>query len=208
MITAAKRGLSRWRSLPQSWLVRVWSAAFRSVLWRGETGQSLLEFLLTFPLMIGLAMITVRVNTAIQMAIVNQKYSRAQVLFLSLNAANYPPVRFRVPGSNFAKGYSIMNGGVSDNLATSDAGFKPEASVQKIVKSKGSSAGSSEDQAEPDQRSEVRIRNTVSLCTPSFSIGSGSNRVMMVGGPDREMQSASEFAYCNNPLEGSGGGVP
>ena len=173
-----------------------------------QSGQSLLEFLLTFPLMIGLVMITVRVNTAIQMAIVDQKYSRAQTLFLTLNAANYPPVRFRTNSSNFSRGYHVMNAGVSDNLATNDAGFEPEASKQKIVKSRNSAGGSTEDQAEPDQRSEVRIRNTVTLCTPSFSIGSGTNRVMMVGGPDREVQNASEFAYCNNPLEGSGGGVP
>jgi hypothetical protein len=172
-----------------------------------ESGQSLLEFLLMFPMLLGLVMITVRANTAIQMAIVNQKYSRSQTLFLTLNSPVYPPLRFTRRGT-FEKGFHIMNVGVSDNLATGEADYKPIASTQMILRRRGAQGGSDEAKAEPEKRSEVRIRNTVSLCTPSFSVGSGSNRVMMVGGPSGELQSASAFAYCNNPNEASGGGVP
>jgi len=100
-----------------------------------------------------------------------------------------------------------MHVGVSENLAV--AGYIPTASTQVIARKKALSGGEGEAQSEPEKRGEVRVRNSVSLCTPSFSLGSGSNRVMMVGGPAGEQSSASVFSYCNNPLgQSSGGGVP
>ena len=50
----------------------------------------MLEFLVMLPLMVGLAMLMIRVNTVIQMGIVNQQYARAQALFVAGNGSEYP----------------------------------------------------------------------------------------------------------------------
>jgi hypothetical protein len=54
----------------------------------GEAGQSLLEFLLMFPMLLALVIVLIRVNTAIQISIVNQQYARAQTFVLTSNAAS------------------------------------------------------------------------------------------------------------------------
>ena len=51
-----------------------------------EDGQSIVEFLVSLPLLVGLAVVLIRVNSAIQMSIVNQQYARAQTLNLTYNS--------------------------------------------------------------------------------------------------------------------------
>ena len=76
-------------------------------------GQSIVELILMMPVMIGIAVLTMRVNTAIQVSIVNQQYSRAQALFLTYNSAVYPPLKLRLPELQ-GKKYNQMLIGISD----------------------------------------------------------------------------------------------
>lgn len=145
--------------------------AAESTLLQNEEGQSVLEFVLMLPVLLGLTAVVYRVNAAIQMSIVNQQYSRAQALFLAFNSPVYPELRFRMDLQR--KGYNQMVLGVSDNPAPKNEDqYNPEATVWDIAPR--TPGGSNEPQAEPDLRTKVRIRNTVHLCTQSDVVGAGS----------------------------------
>src|SRR4051812_28584394 len=97
-----------------------------------EEGQSIIEFLLMLPMILALTFILFRVNSAIQVSIVNQQYSRAQILFLTYNNPYYPELdkqqNMRQSGNN------QMVVGVSDKLAVGSAKFHPDATVQLITR--------------------------------------------------------------------------
>lgn len=130
-----------------------------------EEGQSILEFLILLPILIATPLMLIKVNTAIQMSVVNQQYARSQALFLAFNSPVYPERRFREgPGSTFEeRGVDEMVLGVSDNVA--EPNYEPEASTQEIVRL-GKDIGNDEPQSEDARkRGKIRIRNTVSMCT-------------------------------------------
>jgi hypothetical protein len=139
-----------------------------------EKGQSLLEFLFMLPLMIGLIVIMVRVNTAIQVSIVNQKYSRSMAISLTQNNPYYP--RKDLQGPNFIEqGFNRMVIGVADK-PIQDTDNKAEATTQLVVRDQtqaGPAGASGEAQAEPIERALVRVRTTVSLCTHTMSLAPG-----------------------------------
>src|SRR4051794_31601143 len=89
---------------------------------KGEEGQSMVEFLFMLPLLLGLAVLLVRISTAIQISIVDQQYARSQTLFLTYNSATYPRLGLQV--SMQQKGLNQMVVGVSDNAAS--ANYTPE----------------------------------------------------------------------------------
>src|SRR5947209_8462468 len=104
-------------------------------------GQSVLEFLFMLPIMVALTMMLVKVNTAIQVSIVNQQYARAQALWLTFNSPIYPALVSRM--ANFLpRAFNQMIIGVSDNLAV-PTGYEPKAMEQKINRTRGP-AGSEE----------------------------------------------------------------
>ena len=81
-----------------------------------EEGQSVFEFLLMLPVMIGLVVIMAEVNTAIQVSIVDQQYARAEATFLTFNSPIYPERdAIRIPNLD-QKGYNQMLIGVMDNI--------------------------------------------------------------------------------------------
>lgn len=138
---------------------------FLKSLLANEEGQSIFEFLLMFPFMLGIVAILIKVNMAIQMAIVDQQYARGQTFFLSYNNAYYPELRFKD-----RKELDYMALGVANNLAPrvgSQKSYLPEASVQNITRTINSDVGNDDPHAEPNDRGKVRIRNSVGLCTHS-----------------------------------------
>jgi hypothetical protein len=171
-----------------------------------EEGQSVVEFLLILPLLVGLVMLLIKVNTAIQLSIVNQQYSRAHIHWLAFNSAFFPQIGHRKV--NFVpKGYNRMVIGVSDNKAGSSETdtYEPEASTQSVVRSGKAPQRDGSSKEELNSRARVRIRNTISLCTQSNVIASG-------GGGTSEMSSknlinagegprANIFRYCRGPLD-------
>lgn len=147
-----------------------------------EEGQSIIEFLLLLPLMVGLAMSLIWINTAIQISIVNQQYARAQTLFLAFNSPFYPEISRR--SSLETSGINQMVIGVSDNPTSSDGldNIEPEATVQSIA-TKSASAGASDANREyPNLRARVRIRNTVTLCTGPISLPFGNGGFVAYSG--------------------------
>jgi hypothetical protein len=177
----------------------------------GEQGQSLLEFLLMLPMMLGLIVIMSRVNTAIQASIVDQQYARMQTLWLTFNSPVYPKLGLQASELN-GKNYNQMMIGVSDNEITSDSN-QPIASTTMITRTPAQAADASNDpQTEPQTRGNVRIRNTVTLCTQanlvggtpilniSVTNGSANLPTVAVAGA-YNLPENSQFDYCRGMIQ-------
>ncbi len=162
-----------------------------------ERGQSILEFVFLLPIMIGIVVIMIKVNSAIQMSIVNQQYARAQALFLTYNSATYPELRFRADeGTMEDKGYSQMIIGVSDNLATGGSDYSPRASTQNVLRTADQPVGNDDPRFEASRlRGVVRIRNTVTLCTQTNSYPSNGGFV-----PAYRIREGVVPQYCRSPF--------
>jgi len=175
----------------------------------GDEGQSVLEFLLMLPMMVGLTIILVKVNTAIQISIVNQQYARAQALFLTFNSPQYPRLALR-EAALIAKNTNMMFIGVSQNQASSDDGdeYYPEAATQNVTR-KSSPGGSNDSQAEPPQRGLVRVRSIVALCTQPNFVGSSPVLPLASSGTTGTLEASgqynlgegSRFDYCRSPYQ-------
>ena len=127
-----------------------------------ESGQSLMEFVLILPVMVGMLMLMLRVSSTIQVSIVNQKYSRLRIFEFAGNAPYYPNLQ-RFKDFFVAANTNRMVIGVAEDAISGEG--EPAAPALKINSSRVV-VGSSEPRAEPDRRSEVRVRNTVEMCTP------------------------------------------
>ncbi|MGK5086262.1 hypothetical protein WDW86_01785 [Bdellovibrionota bacterium FG-2] len=169
---------------------------------RNEQGQSILEFVFMLPLLVGITMMLIKINTVIQFSIVNQQYARAQALTLAGNSPIYPRLGLRVTDLE-NKFYNQMILGVADNAAPSkeDDGssedYHPKASNYNISSKKVSGDGGQPGE-EPTSRALVRVRNTVTLCTQT--------NVVQVDGkwqPILPLQAVSETVF--KPLEGEQG---
>lgn len=152
---------------------------------RDESGQSVLEFLFMLPVMVGLILILLRMNSAIQVSIVNQKYARIQAVRLAFNSPWYPRRDLRDPAvfpatDQFVKyGYDRMVIGVSD-LPIDETDSQAVATTQTVVRNPRNTTGDGPNQQEPDQRSLVRVRTTVALCTQlNFVDESGQRRPIL-----------------------------
>ena len=151
-----------------------------------QSGQSILEFMLMLPMMIGLVLILVRVNSAIQVSIVNQQYARAQAHWLAFNSPNFPQrLKAGKPSllinSFIDKPSNRMVIGVSENNASGgdDAQYTPEATTQLVARSK---AKAGPDNTAPGddsftERGTVRIRTTVAMCTQTNVISGISGKL-------------------------------
>jgi len=175
-----------------------------------EEGQSVLEFLLMLPVMLGLVMLMLRVNSAIQVSIVDQQYARAQALFLTFGNPIFPQISQRWLNLD-QKGYNQITMGVSDNLTASSGGtYVPEATTQNIARNRKVAAmGDDSPQTEPnpDQgglRAFVRVRNTVTLCTQISVISQNGVPTPVLPmtadgtptGPSALTDSPQQFAWC------------
>jgi len=137
-------------------------------LQRQESGQSVLEFLFMLPVVIGLVVLLVRVNSAIQASIVNQKYVRSHMLFLTFNSPVYP--RLSLQQDQFvAKGMNKMVVGMADQ-PVSETNNQAVAPTRSIVRN-GVNVAEGGSGEEPEDRANVRIRTTATLCTPIFGLG-------------------------------------
>lgn len=152
------------------------------------------------PMLIGLTMILIRVNTVIQMSIVNQQYSRAQTHWLAFNSAIYPERKFR--DKFFVdQGYNQMVLGVSDNAAPSSTAdtYAPEASKFMVARSKKFARGPDDATSEANEKAIVRVRNTVTMCTQSnvFNGGGGFKNINLM----KEGVTPASFSYCRGPTD-------
>src|SRR4051812_13549629 len=99
-----------------------------------EQGQSVIEFLLMLPAVIGITVFLIRTNSAIQMSIVDQQYARAQTTWLTFNSPVFPELRLQL-GAFVVPGYNQMVLGVSDNVAPNpdEDEYSPKSSEQNIA---------------------------------------------------------------------------
>lgn len=143
------------------------TTAVEGVDLQNERGQSIVEFALSLPLLLGLILVLIKINTAIQMSIVNQQHARAQALVLTYNSPVYPELkrryaRFQNLDKDLTTNHMVV--GVSDNVSTS-GDYAPRASVQVISRQPRPDEGPI--QSEPSDRKRVRIRSSVTICTQS-----------------------------------------
>ena len=157
-----------------------------------QAGQSLLEFVLLLPSLLGLSVILIRVNTAIQRAIVDQQYARQQALFLTVHSPIYPNRRLIAGSFTRALKSNQMVIGLSENVANVASNYVAQASTEYIARKPG--LGSDEPQKEPNERAKVRIRSTVTLCTQSNSLADGT--VILPDNRPNTLTSNSGFDFC------------
>lgn len=169
----------------------------------GEAGQSVIEFLLMFPLLVGIAVLLVRMNMAIQVSIVNQKYTRAQTFFLAFNSPYFPSIAQREGGVN------QITMGISDEVVPSDtADFQPGATRVMISRSRKLAGAEPPAQNEPAQTGFVRVRNTMTMCSQSNLIDVGGTLDKANEKTIRQGVNPKGFAYCRGPYDGENGGAP
>ena len=172
-------------------------------------------------------MIMMRVNSAIQISIVNQQYARAQATWLAFNYGIFPETKLRLRDF-YSKQYNEMILGVSKNSpgANTDGGgavaYTPQPMIQDIRRSlaakQGSNDASLEGEGDNPQRSAVRIRTTVALCTQPIFTTSGpvlNYTNPTAAAPTRGayglLDQADQFSngdLCNSPyLQSTSGGT-
>jgi hypothetical protein len=137
-----------------------------------ERGQSLLEFLFLLPVLLGMVFILFRVSATIQMSIVNQKYIRSHMLNSNFNSAVYPR-RERVVSDFAPYNYNRMVMGMGEEPVDEENEGRVDASVSMITRSKRLAGSRGPDQDEPVERSYVRIRNTIAMCTQFNVVSNG-----------------------------------
>jgi hypothetical protein len=173
-----------------------------------EDGQSILEFLLTLPMLLGFVILLIKINTAIQISIVDQQYARAQALFITYNSPFYPEISKY--GRLISNSTHQLILGVSDNAASGDS-YQPIATEQLITRSKKNTA-SNAPREEPKLRANVRVRNSVTLCTPNiFLMGQGgaalplvplSNSAPVIATGPSPLGESSRFNYiCGSQMK-------
>lgn len=176
---------------------------------QNERGQSLLEVLLALPVLLSLFLILVRSNTAIQMSIVNQKYARAQALYLAQNSSYYPRRDF-TEGPAFVRPgneHNRMTMGVADNVFGEGPDQEPVASSYRITPKPNQALDPSGD-IDAERISQVRVYNTVALCTPSVVVQGGSQGGLIPARVERRPSNLNEgvqFRHCYSALDGAGG---
>jgi hypothetical protein len=184
--------------LTESGAIRIRPASMRDL---DDSGQSVLEFVFMLPILIGLVVVMVRTNAVIQMSVVNQKYARAQALWLTFNSPYYPRLSFRKAGSpddQFVQyGFNRMVIGMAEK-PVDETGGKAVASVQAVTRDGKSTLDDGPSQTEPLDRASVRVRTTVALCTQA-------NVIMTPEGPKPatadNIGEQTTYDYCRGTDE-------
>lgn len=174
---------------------------------RDESGQSVLEFVFMLPILVGLIVVMVRTNTVIQMSIVNQKYVRAQALWLTFNSPYYPRLSLRKsrelcgdfdPADQFIKyGFNRMVIGMADQ-PVEDTGGKANAVTQFVARDASQLGNEGPSQSEPLDRAKVRVRTTVALCTQTNAIVTSKG---LCGTTSSNIGENTVFDYCRGQDE-------
>ena len=143
-----------------------------------KKGQSLLEVLILVPFLFSLVGLLYKITMATQMSIVNTQYARSQIYVLTSNSPEYPRLQLRWNPKMFAfNNQDRMILGVADPKAlgsssTQDGSLEPMPQTQKIGKT-GSTVTGSSDRGEVSKRTEIRVRNTVGICTQLNAVANG-----------------------------------
>ncbi len=150
-----------------------------------ESGQSILEIVFILPFLFTFIALLYKINMAAQIAINNVQYARSQMFILTANSAEYPRLSFRFAGFGpipniHTEGHARMVLGVADPEAVERidvAGqLEPIPPIQNIAR-RGTTQPGSNAAGEPKNRTDVRVRNTVAICT-QFNSAKDGGRVL------------------------------
>jgi Flp pilus assembly protein TadG len=175
---------------------------------REESGQSIIEFVLMMPLLLGMVILLVKINSVIQASIVDQQYARAEALFLAFNSPFYPENSKKETLIEDQMNQMLV--GVSGNLASGENGdYSPQATVLSVARSDTNplarSASDESGQEPKSSRAKVRIRNSVTLCTQNILIGFGDKGgpmpVIPLFGNSRLVEGVSYASFCQSRLK-------
>lgn len=168
---------------------------------RKAKGQSLVEFALLVPLMIGLFKVLVGVETAISTAIGNQKYARAQLHFLAFNHRYYPENKFLTLRDGRVKQRFWM--GVTEPNLYGLGDRVPAISVQVPVTAganppRDSEDGGAEEYPTVSNRQNVHVRVSVFTCVPPIAVASSGTQLsgFLTEESLREDTFAGGYQYC------------
>ena len=166
-----------------------------------QDGQSLLEFLLLLPFLLGLSILVIRANQAIQISIVNQQYSRAQAHFLTFNSPVFPDNRDGRRDKMTVGGVNAITMGVGEKAIQGgeDGENQPEAPVQMVARSQQKAGTKPEAQSFSDRSGWVRVFNTVTLCSGSHSFASQGSFVSMK--KITEGVTPGSFNFCREAIQ-------
>jgi len=176
---------------------------------KNESGQSIIEFLLTAPILFGFTVILIRSNVAIQMSIVNQKYDRAQTHFTTQNHAFFP--RLGIQDYNVKNEFNQITIGVSDNVFKNEEDSiyedatrgTPVVSEVDITRPRSTTIRrriASADSIQSDGK--VRIFNSVTLCAHNQYIRSdGQTKRYKSSSFDNSFNARAAFDICGDPYE-------
>lgn len=163
---------------------------------RRSRGQSMLEFALLTTVLMSTFTFVLQVNSAISMAIVGRKYSRAQLHFLMFNHRYYLERKFSKKEDSSIRGWYFV--GVSKDPHFDALKPRATAPTQKVGRNKIKS------EDEPAQvefeegittRHNVRIRPLTFTCLPP--LGGNANQYFTDGSLG-ESTFAGGYSYCND----------
>jgi len=163
----------------------------------------LLEFLLLLPFLLGLTILMIRANAAIQISIVNQKYARAQTHFLTFNSPYYPDVGLNGKRKTdmIASGTNAITMGVAEKAleAGEDGDTQPEAPMQMVARSVAKAGEKPAAQQTTESSGWVRVRNTITLCSGShsFAIEGGFASIKRIS----EGVTPGSFNFCRESFQ-------
>jgi hypothetical protein len=135
-----------------------------------QSGQAVIELLFLLPVFIAVVFLGYKANTAVQAAIVNQRYLRAHLLALQRNHAYYPHSRYMTNLQSRGMNQFIMAIS-SEKIDERDSGtaFFVKFSLKRSGAQPERRADEEGDASSQRGATEVLVRSTVSLCTPVVS---------------------------------------
>ena len=162
-----------------------------------EKGQSILEVVFMFPVLLLFVSLLYRMNMATLMSINNVQYARSQMLVLAANSPEYPRLEFRA--SLFVpRQQDRMLIGVSDPSALVSANnnntdIEPIPQIQKVGR-KNPTVKGSEARGEAANRTGIRVRNTTAICTQLNSTDS-KNKVMLAPDGIKDLPGEARWPF-------------
>jgi hypothetical protein len=115
-------------------------------------GQSLIESILLFPILIGMTLFLIKSFQAIQASIVNQQYVRAQLIQKLFNSPFYPAERTLVKS-----GSQMVIGMNKDAMTVDNEAVTPVAPLDSVLFSSISS------------KQQIHEYTSLTICTPEYA---------------------------------------
>ncbi len=164
---------------------------------RRQRGQSLVEFAFMVPLILGMLVFLRQVNMAINSSIVNQRYARATLHFLTFNHRWYPEQKFvqRNSHGTFMRRWWV---GVEEQKAPDDedssAPIAPTITIGRLPGSDTAGVPAPDDVG----HGKVRIRTTSFICLAPF--GNKLEKPYSQGGMPNDgfLDGGNSFRYCED----------